>query len=880
MPLAIMPYRSHLPAVQPHTASLTVPKQSKLHKSSSNRSLYDGTKYVLGALAGLLKSNNQHADTSIDSTDDDNSDCSENDEQYGDMDLCDFLPTSTRSFTPLQHSTKQIHSSDSLLAQQQSTNLYTSILGAELNHTTDMIVNSIKHILKNSIESRILILGEYAEQRSRYIARTIDCVPIDVMKLNDMNNQSIDINHGVILYSHSIYDICLCENNQIDAILLFDIKLAPSNLAPQWLYQLCRVIKYNGVVAGTGLFKSSRIVESNVTPSNSVHSNDSDDSVSNDNTWSLREFRSYIESTGLDVHTAIDLTLEGYNNQYVSKSMNTLYGRFLATKPSISDDDNIDYTHKNDILDKIESTNSFLHILPTPTSTPEPIQSIDEYIMTSRHSTPPYTRSHSTNNESPTSILRSQHNIYEAIGITGISIGLPNSSDPTRNVFDSSNIDRLINGEQQITLMSEFDKNNMVKQNVFQLVKRDDQRVKSYFDTPDSVLQVSSKLCGIDLYKQYNIPPHVIDALDLSFQYAIAAGIEALHNANINIYDESNNLIGLPPSMQNDTGIIFASSFPGLDSIVQEVTQHIRSQYDDDIRYEYDRKLLFKILVLANCQLAELIHARGPNTQINAACAGTTQAITLANDWIKLNRCKRVIVISSDVATSDTLNSYLSSGFMALGAATKSNTIYNASAPFDIRRNGMIMGSGAVSLIVESKSSIQSRQLSWHNDCKAQLIASHIANSAYHACLMDKLHITAQLQQFISTLESDYGIDRHELAYNLLYYSHETGTGVCAAIELYALQNTFHESYYQIKIANTKGFTGHAMSVAYEECMAVHAIHKHVVPPIANLQQIDPKLDLHRDQLVTGGYCHKKYVLRFAAGFGSQLAYTLYSQPQ
>ena len=57
---------------------------------------------------------------------------------------------------------------------------------------------------------------------------------------------------------------------------------------------------------------------------------------------------------------------------------------------------------------------------------------------------------------------------------------------------------------------------------------------------------------------------------------------------------------------------------------------------------------------MGHSQLAELIGARGPNTQINSACASTTQAVALAEDWIRAGRCRRVLVVAADDATSDT----------------------------------------------------------------------------------------------------------------------------------------------------------------------------------------------------------------------------------
>jgi len=374
------------------------------------------------------------------------------------------------------------------------------------------------------------------------------------------------------------------------------------------------------------------------------------------------------------------------------------------------------------------------------------------------------------------------------------------------------------------------------------------------------------------------VPSHVIEALDLTCTYAIAAGLEALKDAGINVMNETNDgIVGLATEMQDTTGVIFASSFPGVDSIIQEVTKSVTAGYENKL-YEYDRKLLFKLLVLANAQLAELIKAKGPNTHVNAACAGTTQAVSLAHDWIRLGRCERVIVVSSDAATSERLSPYISSGFMCLGAATTCAAVEDASAPFDARRTGMIMGAGAVGLIVENQSGLHARRSEWRSHCKARVVDSHIGNSAFHACLLDKDHIAKSLVAFLKRLENDHQIYTRELAQNLVYMSHETGTGVCAAIELRALEAAFGEDWRSIEIANTKGFTGHAMGVAFEEVMAVHALHRSELPPIANLKRVDPRLRLNEAQLTRGGRTDRQYVLRFAAGFGGQLAYVLYAK--
>lgn len=76
---------------------------------------------------------------------------------------------------------------------------------------------------------------------------------------------------------------------------------------------------------------------------------------------------------------------------------------------------------------------------------------------------------------------------------------------------------------------------------------------------------------------------------------------------------------------------------------------------------------------------------------------------------------------------------------------------------------------------------------------------------------------------------------------------------------------------------NTKGLTGHPMGVSFEDVVAAEVLFTGTVPPIANLQEPDPFLgsDL---KYSTGGSYECKYALRFAAGFGSQIAIALYGK--
>ena len=233
--------------------------------------------------------------------------------------------------------------------------------------------------------------------------------------------------------------------------------------------------------------------------------------------------------------------------------------------------------------------------------------------------------------------------------------------------------------------------------------------------------------------------------------------------------------------------------------------------------YEFNRKLLFRLLVMANSQLAELIQARGPNLHVNAACAGTTAAIVLAKDWLRVGRCRRVVVISADNPTSDHLMSLIGTGFLALGAATTKPTVDEAALPFDKRRNGMILGAGAVGLVLETDEAAAERR----RRPLATVLGAVAANSAFHASAIGTKHASELLHKLSRRWRrSTWPFNRHDQRRPALRLSTRRSTcarnGGCAGAEVTALKAAFGDDLRRILITNTKGMTGHPMGVCFE----------------------------------------------------------------
>ena len=190
------------------------------------------------------------------------------------------------------------------------------------------------------------------------------------------------------------------------------------------------------------------------------------------------------------------------------------------------------------------------------------------------------------------------------------------------------------------------------------------------------VIKLAGRGGAFDLESEFGVPAEHLAALDRVTRLAIAAGIDALRDAGIPLVMRYKTTTkgtqlperwGLPDAMRDDTGVIFGSAFPGYDSFAEIMsgyyTDHARreelamlegwraraagnghsvlgQEMDrriDELRatiekepYVFDRRFLLRVLSMGHSQFAELIGARGPNTQINAACATTAQGVALA----------------------------------------------------------------------------------------------------------------------------------------------------------------------------------------------------------------------------------------------------------
>ncbi|MGB5286222.1 MAG: beta-ketoacyl synthase N-terminal-like domain-containing protein, partial [Polyangiales bacterium] len=503
----------------------------------------------------------------------------------------------------------------------------------------------------------------------------------------------------------------------------------------------------------------------------------------------------------------------------------------------------------------------------------------------------------------------------EPVVVTGATIGLPGGD----KVFADSNVDRMLHGQSFIDAIPVGLRRAIAGKKITRLVKSEKGGPRfETIDSPADVIKLAGRGGDIALTSDFGIPEERAASMDSTTRMAIAAGLEAMRDAGIPLvmhYKTTSkgtklpDRWGLPAAMQDETGVIFGSAFPGSDMFIGEVRRYFESNTQekllDELRslrgrmagngadpiageidrriaeiendreldpYRFDRRFLFKALSMGHSQLAEYIGARGPNTQINSACASGTQAVALAADWIARGRCKRVIVVTADNVTSDNLMEWVGSGFLASGAAATDEILEEAALPFDRRRHGLILGMGASGMVIETAEAARERGLR----PIVEVLGTLTANSAYHGSRLNIDHIQSLMEKLIADCEARHGIDRAEIAPQTVFVSHETYTparGGSAQAEISALRSVFGANADSIVIANTKGMTGHAMGAGVEDAAAVKILETGMVPPVANFKEIDPELGPLN--LSRGGSYPVQYSLRLGAGFGSQISMSL-----
>jgi 3-oxoacyl-[acyl-carrier-protein] synthase II len=307
--------------------------------------------------------------------------------------------------------------------------------------------------------------------------------------------------------------------------------------------------------------------------------------------------------------------------------------------------------------------------------------------------------------------------------------------------------------------------------------------------------------------------------MDRFTQFAIVTTDEAIKDA------------GLDDTIDKDrVGVIWGTGIGGLHTFLNEVTAFAKG----DGTPRFSPFFIPMMIGDISAGLISIRHGyRGPNFVTVAACASSTNAIADAFNYIRLNKADIIVTGGSEAC----VNEAAIGGFNAMKALSERNDDpATASRPFDLDRDGFVLGEGSGALILEEYEHAKKRGAKIY----AEVMGCGLSADAYHmtAPHPDGLGASNVMKYALQ----DAGMKPEEIDYINV---HGTSTPLGDPQEVKAIMSVFGDHAFNINISSTKSMTGHLLggAGAIETIACILAIHKGIIPPTINHFTDDPAFD-------------------------------------
>lgn len=308
--------------------------------------------------------------------------------------------------------------------------------------------------------------------------------------------------------------------------------------------------------------------------------------------------------------------------------------------------------------------------------------------------------------------------------------------------------------------------------------------------------------------------------MDQFTQYAMVSVMEAVDNSGLIESNPNNDRIG----------VVWGSGVGGLKTFQDEAKAFVEGDGTPRFNPFFIPKMIADI---AAGQISIKYGFRGPNYVTVSACASSNNAIIDAFNLIRLGKADAIITGGSEAA----VNEMGMGGFNALKAlSTRNDNPETASRPFDVERDGFVLGEGAGALILEEYEHAIKRGATIY----AEVVGGGMSGDAYHMTAPHPEGIGAR-NTMIAALE-DAEISPDQVDYINV---HGTSTPLGDIAEVKAIQAVFGEHAYDLNISSTKSMTGHLLGAAgaIEAIACVLAVKNDMVPPTINHFTDDPEID-------------------------------------
>ncbi len=344
-----------------------------------------------------------------------------------------------------------------------------------------------------------------------------------------------------------------------------------------------------------------------------------------------------------------------------------------------------------------------------------------------------------------------------------------------------------------------------------------------------------------------------VKKMDRFIHFAVAAATFALNDSGLKITDSNSDRVG----------VLVGSGMGGLHTI----------EYYHSVLLEKGPRRITPFFIpmltinLAAGQISIKFSAKGPNSAISTACATGSHSIGDAFRIIQRGEADAMIAGGTEAVISP----LGIGGFNAMKAlSTRNDEPEKASRPFDVDRDGFVVGEGAGIIILESLQHAMDRGAKIY----AEIVGYGMTADAYHITSPSPGGEGAARCMTIAL--KDGGIGHTEVDY---INAHGTSTKSGDELETRALKTVFGDHAYKVAISSTKSMIGHLLGAAggVEAIISILSIVNNIALPTINLDNPDPECDL--DYIPHKARKMKiNYALSNSFGFGGTNACLLFKK--
>lgn len=348
--------------------------------------------------------------------------------------------------------------------------------------------------------------------------------------------------------------------------------------------------------------------------------------------------------------------------------------------------------------------------------------------------------------------------------------------------------------------------------------------------------------------KNYD-PTAILDRNDIRktdpfTQYALIAAQQAVDDAKLDFST-------MDPF---DSGVIWGSGQGGMQTFEEQVKEYTLGGFNPRFNPFFVPKFITN---MASGMISIRFGLMGINYTTVSACATSNTAIMDALNYIRLGKAKVIITGGSEAPVTEASIG----GFCAMKAmSSRNDDPATASRPFDVTRDGFIMGEGAGALVLEEYEHAVARGAHIY----AEVVGASMTADAYHmtATHPEGLGALRAMQNALN----EAGLKPEDVDY---LNAHATSTPVGDLSEISAIIKLFGEQPKNLSVSATKSMTGHLLGAAgaIEAIAAILSINEGIIPPTINTTELDKAIPATMP-IVLGEAVQKKVRVAMSNTFG------------